>query len=165
MRIKWRAPLTPCCSPFRHHEGGTQCTSVVIPRPCKTTGDPSLSSMLDEVLHVIGAEVATDGNAPNTATAPVHQLATRHESLKVARITRPIVEIYVFEKRVPMNRLHSTAFRVTAAFSSVWPCTWVQLARKVPESDPPCLCCSHTLRCCKRQLACLELCKRARSCW
>jgi hypothetical protein len=103
----------------------------------------------------------------------VHQLARSQqvrgvhqdsESLKVALITRPFVEIYVFEKRVPMKRLHSTlsAFRVTAAFSSVWPCTWVQLARKAPESDPPYLCCSRTLRCCKRQLACLELCKRAR---
>ena len=146
----------------------------VVPRPCKITGDPSLSSMFAEVLHVVVAEVATDATAPNTAAAPcssshahspLSRPQDRIESLKVACITRPIVEIYVFEKRVPMNRLHSTAFRVTAAFSSVWPCTWVQLARKVPESDPPCLCCSRTLRCCKRQLACLELCKRARSCW
>jgi hypothetical protein len=42
----------------------------VVPRPCKTIGDPSLSSMFAEVLHVVGAEVATDATEPNTATAP-----------------------------------------------------------------------------------------------
>jgi hypothetical protein len=77
----------------------------VVPRPCKTTGDPSLSSMFAEVIHVVVAEVATDATAPNTATRRAEQLAASRHSRAPEKVAHgPPLKIHVFEKRVPMNR-------------------------------------------------------------